>query len=82
MLFFFPLENRYGHGRTGRTSGAGPRPVSQGVATGSKSGYVKLATGFYTAPALLTFSSTYKVLKLGFNSPLQLLADTTPNVRC
>ncbi len=27
------------------------------------------------APALLTFSPTCKVLKLGLNSPLQLLAD-------
>ncbi len=27
------------------------------------------------APALLTYSPTCKVLKLGFNSPLQLLAD-------
>ncbi len=42
---------------------------------GLKSGYVELGTGFkIMVPVLLTFSPMCKVLKLGFNSPLQLLA--------
>ncbi len=57
--------------------------VTQGVAIGSKSGYVELAPGFkWLQRYLITFSLMCKALKLGFNSLLQLLADTKPNISC
>ncbi len=54
--------------------------VGQDVATGLKSGYVELTTGFKWCQRYLPISPACKVLTLGLESAFYLFADTTLNV--